>query len=142
MTITTVLDTKSIPGMPKQRKGASTILNRYLWLHKELRRIEKELSRIQKECPQRTRCYLRYGWMFQHPYDHGFPISGEIEEWEHALADFYTMEANKLLRERDKILKKMYRLASRYYNLTGEIVSLGWRYGSHLRKPEFKKFGR
>jgi hypothetical protein len=119
--------------MPKRRKEP---YQQYFHFYKELKRIELELSNIQEECHKKTGCYLRYGWMFQEPYGHGFPITRDVKDWEHALADFYTEQANKLLQQRDDILKKMYRLASKHY-LTGEIDSLNCRY-PHLRKPWFK----
>lgn len=135
----TVLPTKNISNMPKRRKDADTILNRFVWLYKKLIKIEKELHKIQEECPEKTRCYLRYGWELQQPYGHGFPILGEITDWEHALADFYTDQANQLLREREALLEKMYCLASRYYEVSGETATISWRYAPHLRKPWFKK---
>lgn len=141
----TLSHSKSISDMSKRRKDANTVLNRYLWLHKRLIEVEQKLRKIQEECPKKTGCYLRYGWMFRQPYGHGFPLLNAekvANSWQHALADFYTMEANKLLKERDNILKKMYRLASRYYKITGEIVSMAWRYGSHYRKPWFKTWRR
>lgn len=124
---------KSISDMPKRCKEP---LSQYLYLYKELTRIEIELLSILDDCPEKTGCYQRYGWMFQEPYGHGLPIARNLEDWEHILADFYTDQANKLLKQRDGILKKMYRLASRHYILAGEVVSLAWRY-PHLRKPWF-----
>ena len=61
-----------------------------------------------------------------------------IEKWQLVLANFYADESNKLLAQRDSILKKLYALASKHYKLSGEIYSLALRY-PHLRKPWFKK---
>lgn len=143
---------KNISDMPKRRKSSVMILNRYRTLHKRLIEVEQELSEIMDECPKRTSCYLRYGWMFANPYAHGHPHKGAIkhingkleytngiEEWQMILARFYEERANKVIHQRDDLLKKLYRLASRYYNLTHEVVPLSWRFGSHYRKPWFKK---
>jgi hypothetical protein len=129
-----------ISDMPKQRKSVHQIQNQFQATIKRLREVEIELSNIQKECPEKTSCYLRYGWMFAKPYEHGGPHDNNVgvDSWQHALADFYTDEANRLLKERDELLKKMYRFASRYYDFSETVTSLSAMY-PHLRKPCFRR---
>lgn len=128
-----------ILGMPKQRKSVLMVLAQFQATLKRLREVELELSTIQKECPEKTSCYLRYGWMFAKPYEHGGPHAQniDVDSWQHALADFYTDQANRLLKEREELRKKLYRLASRYYNVSQNVISLSRLY-PHLRKPYFK----
>jgi len=145
----TGLDSKSISDMPNECKSVAKIGNRHYRLFLRLKEIETELSKIMKECPAKAKCYLRYGWMFQEPYAYAFPLMANvkivdgkiqyegIEEWQLVLADFYSMEANRLLKERDAILKRMYALSSRYVKRTG----VGCSQFRHLRKPWFKRNG-
>ena len=129
-----------ISDMPRRRKSTLQVITRYRVIVNRLREVELELSRIQEECPEKTGCYLRYGWEFQQPYGHGFPMVGkdiDVHGWEHALADFYSHEANRLLKERGELLKKVYRMASRYYDVSQNVLTLAALY-PHLRKPWFK----
>jgi len=129
---------KSIPDMPT-RCNSVRIRSRCVVLHRKLDALENELDGILRECPERTGCYLRYGAGFSEPFGHGFPISREIDPdgWEHALADFYADEANKLLKERDDLLRVMYRLTSQYYKMTGYSFP-GMDFDWHMRKPDFE----
>jgi len=126
-----------ISDMPKRRKSVQQILTQYRVTVQRLREVESELSKIQKECPEKTGCYLQYGWEFIKPYGHGFPIARNVDDCEHTLADFFTDEANRLLKEREELLKRLYRLASRFYELSQNAVSLTSLY-PHLRKPWFE----
>lgn len=134
--------------MPKTKKAElqlETWINRYYRLRKRLIGLETELNKIQKDCPEKTSCYLRYSPHLCEAYGAGPPhkgtvkivngklkYSGELEEWQIVLANFYAEEANRLLQQRDVILVKMNRITSR-------CVLIG-KYDSnlrHLRKPWF-----
>lgn len=122
------------------RRKVISFLRHYNRLCKELLRVELELSRIIKDCPQKTSCYLRYGVGLKTPYGLGDPID-DIADWQFVLALFYCEQANKLLFERDDILKKQYALATRIYKLQGKAVILHFGF-RHLRKPWFKRITR
>ena len=126
---------KNISDMPKRCKIVR-LLRRYTRLYRELLRTELELSQIMKQCPEATSCFLRYGPYLRVPYGCGHPVEYDIEEWQIVLADFYTEQANKLLGQREQILKKLWAMASRIYKLRGNGEVLSSRF-PHLRKPNF-----
>jgi hypothetical protein len=143
--MTEQIQSRSILDMPNECKGMLRLGKRHYQLFLRLKEIEIELQKIQKDCPEKTKCYLRYGSMLMEPYAPGFPIAATakvaegkmqyegVEEWQIVLADFYAMEANKLLEKRDAILKEMYAVASRYVRKT----SVSCTQFRHLRKPWF-----
>jgi hypothetical protein len=126
------------------------LLKRYHALLKEVSRVETQLHQIIEECPRKTSCYLRYG-PYTVDYAPGSPHKGNIkfvdgkfeydgiEEWQIILAEFYAEQATELLRKREWLLARLYRLASRYIKASGEalVPSLNMR---RLRKPWFAKW--
>jgi len=130
--MTAQLPSISIFDMPKRRKSVHQNQAQYRALCLLLQKIEVDLATIQRECPDKTSCYLRYGWEFAKPFEHSAPYDCGVgvDSWQHALADLYTNEANKLLKEREAILKKIYGLVSRHCELP--FIH------SHLRKPSFE----
>lgn len=107
-----VLHSKNIPDM---------LLKRIYALEGQITKLELELSCIKLECPERTSCYLRFlprVWK-----DYGYAPGGphrSIEDWQDVLARWYGEEATRIIRERDDLLKRKYRLNSRYLKLTGD----------------------
>jgi hypothetical protein len=71
------------------------------------------------------------------PYGGGDPVEYDTENWKVVLADFYAEQANKLLRKREEILKRLWAMASRIYKLRGKGEGLSSRF-PHLRKPWFR----
>lgn len=134
--------------MPKRSKERLT--NRYLHLYRDLERIEFEIWSLQLDCENKTSCFLHYApWAAD--YVTGLPHKGSVkildngkrecvggfEEWQMVLGDFYAEQTTKLLRERENILREMWRLASKIYKSAGRP-----RYGlsythPHERKPWF-----
>jgi hypothetical protein len=127
---------KSIPDM---------LLKRIHALELELSQIEIDIGKIQKECPERTSCYLRWGPGPQ-DYAAGGPTKGALkiqnggtleycdglEKWHMVLADFYAEQATLLVRKREALLAKKYRLTSRWYRITTDSVR------SMLNVPRFR----
>jgi len=148
-TMTTQLVAKGISTMPKAiNQLKKKYYNQYAHLYSQMLRIEEQIGQIQRECPEKTSCYLRYAW-WANDYACGEPHKGSVrvegeqlvfvdgfERWMLILADFYASEATRLLRERDKLLRTMYLLASRYYKLTGNRVT--WLLPKHRRKHSFE----
>jgi hypothetical protein len=122
--------------MPR-RSRIVRALRRYTQLYRKVLKIEVEIRKIEKECFEKTSCFLRYGRFFAEPYDPGAPVDPDCEDWQLVLADFYAAQANDLLEEREKILKRLYVTASRIYQLRGKTQSLSSSF-PHSRKPHFK----
>jgi hypothetical protein len=131
---------ESIRGMPKRaaimpkRWKANRSLKGYVRLYKELLRVELEINRIMKECSGRTLCFLRYGRCSEEPYASG--CDPNAEDWQIVLSDFYSEQANNLLKKREEILKHLYATASRFYKYRGKVQILSSRF-PHFRQPWF-----
>jgi hypothetical protein len=88
-----------------------------------------------KECPAKTLCFLRYGWYFEEPYASSY--DPDAEDWQIFLSDFYSEQANSLLKKREEISKHLYATASKIYKFKGKAEILSLRF-PHLRQPWFR----